>query len=151
MPNQSLKDRLNAAVKDALRGGQKERLGTLRMIMAEIKQREVDERITLDDDQVLAVFDKMMKARKEASEQYRAANRHDIADKEEREIAVIKEFLPRQFSETELDGMIAEAISATNAASMKDMAGVMTHLRPLLQGRADLGAVGAKVKARLSR
>jgi uncharacterized protein YqeY len=144
-----LKDRLQQAVKDAMRGGDKRRLGTLRLVTAAIKQREVDERIELDDEQILQVLDKMGKQRRESLDQYRKAAREDLAAQEEYELGVLQEFLPEPLSEAEIDTLIEAAVNETGAASIKDMGKVMGILRPQLQGRADMGAVSARIKARL--
>jgi uncharacterized protein YqeY len=133
-----------------MRAGEKERLGCIRMITAAIKQREVDERIMLDDAQVLSVLDKMIKQRKEALVQFQAGGRADLVAKESAEVALITGYLPAQLSEAELDILIGEAISATGAQSVKDMGKVMGLVKQKAQGRADMGAVGAKVKAKLS-
>ena len=145
----ALKDQLNAAVKDAMRAKDKARLGTLRMATAAIKQVEVDERIELDDARVLALLDKQIKQRKDAARQYRDANRADLAEVEEAEIAVLQEFLPSPLTEAEIDALIDNAIAQTGAVGMQDMGKVMGELKPRLQGRADIGAVSGKVKARL--
>jgi uncharacterized protein len=136
-------------MKAAMRAGEKERLGVIRMITAAIKQREVDERIMLDDAQVLAVLEKMIKQRKESLVQFRAGNRQDLVDKESAEIVLLQTYLPAQLSDPELDALIAEAIAATGAASVKDMGKVMGIIKQKAQGRADMGAVGAKIKAKL--
>lgn len=146
----ALKDQLNAAVKDAMRAKDKARLGTLRMATAAIKQVEVDERIELDDARVLALLDKQIKQRKDAARQYRDANRADLAEVEEAEIAVLQEFLPPPLTEAEIDALIDDAIAQTGAAGMQDMGKVMGELKPRLQGRADIGAVSGKVKQRLN-
>jgi uncharacterized protein YqeY len=136
-------------MKAAMRSGEKERLGTIRMITAAIKQREVDERIVLDDSQVLSVLEKMIKQRKESLEQFKAGNRQDLADKESAEITLLQSYMPAQLSGAELDALINEAVSATGAASIKDMGKVMGLIKAKAQGRADMGAVGAKIKAKL--
>jgi|SRR5580698_3754261 uncharacterized protein YqeY len=146
----SLKDRIQDDMKAAMRSGEKERLGTIRLIMAAIKQREVDERITLDDGQVLAVLDKMGKQRRESIAQFQLGGRMDLVEKENAEIKVIGTYLPSQLSEGELDILIAEAIAQTGAASVKDMGKVMNVIKSKAQGRADMAAVGARIKARLS-
>ncbi|MFP1677985.1 GatB/YqeY domain-containing protein [Alloalcanivorax sp. C16-2] len=146
----ALQDQLNAAVKDAMRARDKARLGTLRMATAAIKQVEVDERIELDDARVLALLDKQIKQRKDAASQYRDANRADLAEVEEAEIAVLQEFLPAQLDETEIQALIEQAIAQTGASGMQDMGKVMGVLKPRLQGRADIGAVSGKVKQRLA-
>jgi uncharacterized protein len=136
-------------MKAAMRAGEKERLGVIRMITSAIKQREVDERITLDDAQVLTVLDKMIKQRKESLVQFQAGNRQDLVDKESAEIALLQTYLPAQLSGAEIDALIAEAIAATGAASVKDMGKVMGIIKAKAQGRADMAAVGAKIKAKL--
>lgn len=146
----SLKEQLQQSVKDAMRAGDKDRLGTLRMAMAAIKQREVDERITLDDAAVLALLEKMLKQRRDAEGQYRDAGRDDLADKEAQEITVISEFLPEPLNEDELNQIIAQVINDTDASGPAAMGQVMGALKPLIQGRADMRAVSALVKARLS-
>ena len=133
-----------------MRSGEKPRLGLIRMITSAIKQREVDERITLDDTQVLSVLEKMIKQRKESLVQFQAGNRQDLVEKEAAEITLLQGYLPSQLSATEIDALISDTISATGAASIKDMGKVMAIIKGKAQGRADLGQVGAKIKARLS-
>jgi uncharacterized protein YqeY len=145
----SLKERITDDMKAAMRSGEKERLGVIRMITSAIKQREVDERITLDDAQVLSVLEKMIKQRKESLVQFQAGNRPDLVDKESAEITLLQTYMPSQLSDAELDGLIADAIAATGAASIKDMGKVMGIIKQKAQGRADMGAVGAKIKAKL--
>ena len=132
-----------------MRSGEKERLGLIRMITAAIKQREVDERITLDDAQVLSVLEKMIKQRKESLVQFQAGNRQDLVEKEAAEITLLQGYLPSQLSAAEIDALINEAVAATGAASIKDMGKVMAIIKGKAQGRADLAAVGAKIKAKL--
>jgi len=132
-----------------MRSGEKERLGVIRMITSAIKQREVDERILLDDAQVLSVLEKMIKQRKESVEQFKAGNRQDLVDKEAAEITLLQGYMPSQLSAAELDALINEAVAATGAASIKDMGKVMGLIKAKAQGRADMGAVGAKIKAKL--
>jgi uncharacterized protein len=146
----SLKERITDDMKAAMRSGEKERLGVIRMITAAIKQREVDERITLDDTQVLSVLEKMIKQRKESLVQFQAGNRQDLVDKESAEITLIQGYLPSQLSGAEIDALISAAIAETGAASIKDMGKVMALIKGKAQGRADMAAVGAKIKARLS-
>ena len=146
----SLKERITDDMKAAMRSGEKERLGLIRMITAAIKQREVDERITLDDAQVLSVLEKMIKQRKESLVQFQAGNRQDLVDKEAAEITLLQGYLPSQLSDAEVDALISEAIQATGAASVKDMGRVLGLIKGKAQGRADMAAVGAKIKARLS-
>ena len=146
----SLKDRITEDMKTAMRAGEKERLATIRLILSAIKQREVDERITLDDTQVLTVVEKMVKQRKESITQFEAGGRADLAAKEAAEITVLQAYLPAQLSNAELDALIAEAIASTGAASIKDMGKVMGVVKTKAQGRADMGAVGALIKQKLS-
>ena len=146
----TLRDQLTADMKDAMRAKDKERLGTIRLILAAVKQREVDERIELDDTQVLAVLDKMMKQRRDSIKQYNDAGREELAAVEESEIVVIQHYLPAALSDEEIDTLINEAVAATGAEGMKDMGKVMGQLKPKLQGRADMGQVSGKIKARLS-
>jgi uncharacterized protein len=145
----SLKERITDDMKAAMRSGEKERLGVIRMITAAIKQREVDERITLDDTQVLSVLEKMLKQRKESLVQFQAGNRQDLVDKEAAEITLLQGYLPSQLSDSEIDALIKDAIAATGAASIKDMGKVMGLIKGKAQGRADMAAVGAKIKAKL--
>jgi uncharacterized protein YqeY len=145
-----LKNRISEDMKAAMRAKEKERLATIRLIQAAIKQREVDERIDLDDDQVIVVLDKMVKQRKESIAQFTDAGRDELAAKEQAEIDIIQEYLPEALSEAEIEAMISEAITATGASEMKDMGKVMGMLKPKLQGRADMGAVSAQIKAKLS-
>lgn len=146
---ESLKTSINDAVKTAMKAKEKERLAVLRLITAAIKQREVDERIELDDTAVLAVLEKMVKQRRESISQFESAGRQELADKEHAEITIISEFMPEPMSEAEIDKLIDEAISSTGAESMKDMGKVVGMLKGKMQGRADMGAVSKKVKARL--
>lgn len=145
-----LKDRITEDMKTAMRAGEKERLATIRLILSAVKQREVDERITLDDSQVLAAIEKMVKQRKEAITQFEAGGRADLVAKETAEIAILQTYLPAQMSEAEIDGLIAEAIASTGAASIKDMGKVMGAVKAKAQGRADMGAVSARIKQKLS-
>lgn len=146
----SLKERITDDMKAAMRAGEKERLGLIRMITAAIKQREVDERITLDDAQVLSVLEKMIKQRKESLAQFQAGNRQDLVDKESAEIVLLQGYLPAPLSDADIDALIAEAIRASGAASIKDMGKVMGIIKGRAQGRADMAAVGAKIKAKLA-
>jgi uncharacterized protein len=145
----ALKDRITEDMKTAMKAGARERLATIRLALAAIKQREVDERITLDDPQVLAVLDKMIKQRRESITQFQAGGRADLVAKETAEIAVLQGYLPAQLSEAEIDEAIAQAIAATGAASVKDMGKVMALVKPKAQGRADLGAISARIKQKL--
>jgi len=145
----SLKEKIKDDIKQAQRARDEARLGTLRLLAAAIQRREVDERISLDDTQVLAVIEKLVKQGREATEQYLKGGRQDLADKEAREIALWQTYLPQQLTEAEIEKLIAEAVAATGAAAPKDMGKVMAALKPKLQGRADMGKVGGKVKAKL--
>ncbi len=138
------------AVKDAMRAKDKDRLGVLRLITAEFKRIEVDERIELDDTRVLAVLDKMVKQRKDSARQYADANRPELAAREEFEIGVIRDFLPEALSDAELKTLIAEAAAQTDAKSMADMGKIMAVIKPQVQGRADMGTVSQLVKAQLA-
>ena len=146
----ALKDRITEDMKTAMRAGEKERLATIRLILSAIKQREVDERITLDDSQVLAVIEKMVKQRKESVTQFEAGGRADLVAKETAEIAILQAYQPAQMSDAEIDALIAEAIASTGAASIKDMGKVMGAVKAKAQGRADMGAVSARIKQKLS-
>ena len=132
-----------------MKGGDKARLGIIRLMLAAIKQREVDERIELDDAQVLAVLDKMVKQRRDSLQQYTDAGRSDLAEQEAAEIAVIQEFLPEELPEAEIAGIIEAAIAETGAESMRDMGKVMAIVKPKVQGRADVGQVSGLVKQKL--
>lgn len=145
----SLKARIQEDMKDAMRSGDKRRLGVIRLILSAVKQREVDERIELDDAQVLAVLDKMLKQRRESLAQYEQAGRADLAEQESFEIGVVQNYLPQPLSPAEVDALIVAAIAETGAAGIKDMGKVMGILKPKLQGRADMGAVSGQIKAKL--
>ena len=145
----ALKDRITEDMKTAMRAGDKERLGTVRLLLAAIKQREVDERIALDDGQVLAVIEKMIKQRREAISQFESGGRSDLVAKENAEIGVLQGYLPEQLTAAELDALISEAITATGAASIKDMGKVMGFVKPKAQGRTDMGALSARIKQKL--
>ena len=145
----SLKGRITDDVKTAMRSGERERLGVIRMITAAIKQREVDERIELDDAQVIAVIEKMIKQRRESVAHFQAGNRADLVEKENAEINILQAYMPQALDDAELDALISAAITASGAASIKDMGKVMAQLKTQVAGRADMGAVGAKIKARL--
>ncbi len=146
----TLKARIQEDMKSAMRAGEKDKLANIRMVMAAIKQREVDERIELDDAQVLSVIDKMVKQRRESIAQFAAGNRADLVAKEEAELRLLSDYLPTPLTDSELDALIAEAVTATGAASIKDMGKVMAAIKAKAAGRADMGAVGARIKARLS-
>lgn len=145
-----LKRRIEEDMKAALRAGDKRRLGAVRLILAAVKQREIDERITLDDTQVLAVLDKMAKQRRESIAQYQAAGRQDLVEQEAFELEVIQGYMPAALSEAELDAAIDTAIAEAGASAIKDMGKVMGILKPRVQGRADMGAVSARIKVKLS-
>ncbi len=145
----SIKDRIQQDMKDAMRARDKARLGTIRLIMAAIKQREVDERIELDDVQVITVLEKMVKQRRESIAQFEQAGRDDLVAKENSELEVITPYMPAALSEAEINQLIDTALATTGAASIKDMGKVMAELKPQLAGRADMGAVSARIKARL--
>jgi len=146
----TLKERITEDMKAAMRASDKERLSTIRMVQAAIKQREVDERITLDDAQVIAVLEKMVKQRRESIAQFEQGGRPDLAEKEQAEIALLKTYLPAPLSEAELDALVRDAISSTGATSIKDMGKVMGVVKAQAAGRADMGAVSARIKAALS-
>jgi uncharacterized protein YqeY len=145
----TLKERILEDVKSAMRSGEKERLATLRLITAAIKQREVDERIALDDVQILSVVEKMLKQRKESIAQFEAGGRADLVAKEQAELAILTAYQPAQLSEADVDALIAAAIAATGATSIKDMGKVVAHVKAAAAGRADMAAVSARVKAKL--
>ena len=145
----ALKDRLTEDMKTAMRAADKERLGTVRLALAAIKQREVDERVSLDDAQILGVLEKMIKQRREAIAQFHTGGRADLVAKETAEIAVLQQYLPAQMGEAEIDALIAEAIQSTGAASIKDMGKVMAVVKPKAQGRTDMGALSARIKQKL--
>lgn len=147
MAASELKIRINEDMKTAMRAKDKERLGAIRLILAAIKQREVDERIELDDAQVLAVLDKMVKQRRDSIEQYTNAGRDELADKEKAELDIIQNYMPAALSDDELDALIKESVSAVGATTMQDMGKVMAQLKPRVQGRADMAKVSQKVKA----
>ena len=146
----ALKERIQEDMKSAMRSGEKEKLATIRLILSAVKQREVDERITLDDPQVLAVLEKMVKQRKESIVQFEAGGRADLVAKENAELVVLQAYLPEQLSEAELDALINEAVAATGATAIKDMGKVMAQVKAAAAGRADMGLVSARIKARLA-
>jgi len=145
----SLKDDIKEALKQAMRDKDSARLDSLRMLTAAIQRREVDERIQLDDIQILAVIEKLIKQGKEAAEQYEKGGRAELVDKEKADIAIYQSFLPKQLSDAEVDAIISEAVAATGAASIKDMGKVMAMIKPRLAGRADMGKVSGQIKAKL--
>jgi uncharacterized protein YqeY len=146
-----LKKRITEEMKDAMRAKDKQRLGTIRLILADIKRIEVDERIELDDARVLAVLDKMSKQRRDSITQYDAADRKDLADTERQELEVIKTYLPQPLTTEELTQMINDAVTASGASGMQDMGKVMAIIKPQAQGRADMGAISGLVKASLTQ
>ena len=147
----TLKERITEDMKSAMRAGEKERLATIRMALAAIKQREVDERVTLEDGQVIGVIEKMIKQRKEAIAQFQSGGRADLVAKESAEIVVLEAYLPAQLGAAEIDALITQAIAASGAASVKDMGKVMAAIKSRAQGRADMSAVSALVRDRLGR
>lgn len=146
----SLKARIQDDMKSAMKARETERLAAIRLLMAAIKQKEVDERIELDDTAITAVVDKMLKQRRDSISQYEAAQRQDLADKEKAEMAVLMAYLPQQLSDAEIDTMIEGAILSSGAAGMQDMGKVMALLKPHMAGRADMAAVSARIKAKLA-
>ena len=150
MSNTSLKDRINDALKTAMRAKEKERVAVLRLVMSEFKKIEVDERIELDDARVLAVLDKMVKQRRDSEQQYRAANRAELADQEAYEIGEIQQFLPAALTPVELDAIVSQAIATAGVSEARDMGKAMALIKPQVQGRADMGEVSKLLKAKLS-
>lgn len=144
-----LKQRITDDMKAAMRAKDKARLGTIRLILAAIKQREVDDRVTLDEPAILAILDKMVKQRRDSIAQFKKAERQDLVDQEQGELGVIAEYMPQPLTEAEVSALIDEAIAASGAASLKDMGKVMGALKPKIQGRADMGQASAQVKRRL--
>ena len=145
-----LTDRIKEDMKASMKGGDKTRLGVIRLILAAIKQVEVDERIQLDNDRVILVLDKMLKQRRESIRQFADAGRHDLVAIEEAEVLVIQDFLPQALSEEEVDAMVSGAVTESGAESVKDMGKVMGLLKAKMQGRADMSIVSAKIKAALA-
>jgi uncharacterized protein YqeY len=150
MTTSTIKERITEDMKTAMRSQEKERLVTIRLILAALKQREVDERIILSDEQVLAVLDKMVKQRRDSIKEFEAGNRPDLVEKEAKEVAIIQQYLPAQLSEAEIEALINSSIQEAGATSAKDMGKVMGILKPKVQGRADVGVVSNKVKEKLS-
>jgi uncharacterized protein YqeY len=146
----SLKERITEDMKTSMRSGDKERLAAIRMILAGIKQREVDERIQLDDTQVLAVLEKMIKQRRESITQFEAGSRADLVAKESAELALLQAYLPAQLAPAEVEDLIRAAIASSGATSMKDMGKVMAAVKPQVQGRTDMGALSTRIKGLLS-
>jgi uncharacterized protein YqeY len=151
MTTSAIKDQITEDMKTAMRAHDKERLAVIRLILAALKQREVDERIVLSDEQVLAVLDKMLKQRRESITQYDAGNRPDLSQKEAEEMKVIQHYLPTPLSSAEVDALIDSAIKETGAATIRDMGKVMGIIKPMIQGRADVGQVSNQVKDRLAQ
>ena len=145
-----LKQRIQSDMKAAMKAGEKRKLGVIRLILAAIKQREVDERVELDDTQVLAVLDKMLKQRRDSIEQYSNANREDLAEQERFEVGICQQYMPAALGEDELIALVDQAIADTGATSMQDMGKVMGQVKPKAQGRADMGTVSKLVKERLA-
>lgn len=150
MTEQTLKDRISEAMKDAMRAKDKARLSAIRLMLSEIKRVEVDERIELENDRILSILDKMLKQRRDSIKQYEDGNRQDLADVEQAEIEVIQEFLPAALTEEEIASIVDGAIQESGAASMKEMGAVMNIVRPKVMGRADMGQVSGLVKSKLS-
>ena len=145
----SLKDQITEDMKSAMRAKDSDRLSAIRMLLAALKQREVDERIVLTDADVIAVTEKLIKQRRDSITQYQAANRQDLADKEQAELAIYQAYMPQALSDADVDAAVTAAIAVSGAAGIKDMAKVMADLRPKLAGRADMGKVSGIVKAKL--
>jgi uncharacterized protein len=145
----SLKERITEDMKASMRSGDKERLGGIRLVLAAIKQREVDERIQLDDAQVLAVLEKMIKQRRESITQFEAGGRADLVAKESAELSVLQAYLPAQLADAEVESLIRAAIAGTGATTMKDMGKVMATVKPQVQGRTDMGVLSARIKTLL--
>lgn len=150
MTTSAIKGQIQEDMKTAMRSQDKERLATIRLILAALKQREVDERITLTDEHVIAILDKMVKQRRESIKEFEAANRQDLVDKETKEVHVIQQYLPAQLSAAEIESIIEACIQESGATSAKDMGKVMAILKPKIQGRADVAAASNKVKEKLS-
>ena len=148
--SETLKSRLQSDMKSSMKSGDKSRLGVIRLMLSAIKQVEVDERIELDDSRITAVLDKMAKQRRESISQFDKAGRDDLSAVEQAELAVIGEYLPEALTEDEINALVEQSISATGAATIKDMGKVMGRLKPQLQGRADMGQVSQLIKSRLS-
>jgi uncharacterized protein YqeY len=146
----TLRDRVNEDMKSAMKAREAERLSTIRLLLAAVKQREVDERITLDDAGVVAVVEKMLKQRKDSVQQYEQAGRADLADREKAEMALLSGYLPQQLADAELEAVVAEAVAASGAAAPSDMGKVMAIVKGKVAGRADMGKVSALVKAKLA-
>ncbi|MCB4810879.1 GatB/YqeY domain-containing protein [Methylovorus menthalis] len=146
----SLKVRISEDMKSAMRAKDSARLGAIRLLLAAIKQREVDERIELDDMQVIEAIEKMLKQRRDSISQYEAANRHDLADVEKFEVSVLQEYLPQALTEDEIKAILEQVVTETSASGIKDMGKVMAAVKPLVVGRADMGKISGLIKSRLS-
>ena len=144
-----LKQHIQDDMKTAMKAGEKERLGVIRLILAAIKQIEVDQRIVLDDVQIIAVLDKMLKQRRDSIAQYTAAGRTDLADVESAEVVIIQSYMPQALTDAEIDALVEQAVAEVGASTIADMGKVMALLKPKMQGRADMGAVSARIKAKL--
>ena len=144
-----LKQHIQDDMKTAMKAGEKERLGVIRLILTAIKQIEVDQRIVLDDVQVIAVLDKMLKQRRDSIAQYTAAGRTDLADVESAEVVIIQSYMPQALTDAEIDALVEQAVGEVGASTIADMGKVMALLKPKMQGRADMGAVSARIKAKL--
>ena len=149
MTASTLKSRIQDDMKTAMKGGDKARLGVVRLILAALKQVEVDERVELDDARIISILDKMLKQRRESASQYESAGRQDLLDQEVYEIGVLQTYLPAALTDAELEQLITEAVARSGASSMQDMGKVMTLLKPQVQGRTDMGALSGKIKAKL--
>jgi uncharacterized protein len=145
-----LREQLTEDIKTAMKAREAEKLGALRLLLSAVKQREVDERITLDDAGVIAVIEKMIKQRKDSISQFEKAARHDLADKEKFELGILEAYLPQQLSQAEVEAIVADAVAASGAKSPADMGKVMAAVKPKLAGRADMGKVSALVKGKLT-
>ena len=146
----TIREQLDNDLKDAMRARDKEKLGAMRLVMAAIKQVEVDERITVDEARVLAILDKLVKQRNESINQFKAAGRDDLVAQEQFELDILAHYLPEPLTETEVATLVQQAITAVEAQKMSDMGKVMAHLKPLMQGRADMSKVSAMIKEKLS-
>lgn len=144
----TIKERINSDLKDAMRAQDKQKVGTLRLVTAAIKQIEVDERVTVEDERLLVILDKMVKQRKESIHQFQAAGRDDLVTQEEYELTIIRDYLPTPLTDSELKALVEEAFQATQAEKLSDMGKVMAHLKPSVQGRADMSVVSALIKER---
>lgn len=150
MTEESLKNKIQASMIATMRAQDKSKLAVIRLIQAAIKQQEIDERVTLDDTRILNTLDKMISQRRDSIKQFEAAGRHELAEKEIFEIGIIQEYLPPPLSQEEIEALVQEAIQSVGAVSIRDMGKVMDMLKPKLQGRADIGAVGSLIKSQLA-